>query len=209
MAIREPLTLVLEFDIVSVAPASPQLALEHVRDVLALRLTNRRRLGDIEIRVDLFLADTGRRYFALRSQSAESLSRFYMGFLRAIAIDFLNLPLLRPPALVAEFRETEEQAREDVEAARERLRDALWAHRTVDLDTNEDLGPEVEEEPDAGADMDVASDGAVTSSTEIGWGRVYGYETSSAPMSTEISIENHADIADLADLEGCLDDSDA
>jgi hypothetical protein len=50
--------------------------------------------------------------------------------------------------------------------------------------------------------------GAVTSSTEIPWG---GYESSSPPQSTEVSLENHADIADLAvlaDLEGCLDDAD-
>jgi hypothetical protein len=196
------LSLVLEFDIDSVPPAIRQLALEHLRDVLALRCTNRRPLGDIEMRVDLFLARSGRGYFALRSFNAEVSGRFFMGFLRAILADFVGPePIMRFPPLQSEFRETEAQARDAEEQARLRIVSAQARGVLVSVENDSDIASD--EEP--GSDMSL---GAVTSSTEIPWG---GYESSSPPQSTEVSIENHADIADLADLadlEGCLDDAD-
>jgi hypothetical protein len=143
---------------------------------------------------------------------AQNQGRFYMGFLRAIVTNFVDPDLLvmRPPALVEAFRETYNQAAQDAELARDRINSAWFTRRIVDVDNDEDLpsggGPETsEDESDAGSDMHVASDGAFTSSTDVPWG---GYESESPPVSTEISIENHADIADLADLEGCLDDAD-
>jgi hypothetical protein len=200
------LSLVLEFDIDSVPPTSRQLALAHVRDVFALRCTNRRPLGDIEIRVDLFLVRAGRGYFYLRSHIAESTGQFYMGFLRAILADFVGPePIMRFPPLVSEFRETDEQARDAEEEARLRIVRAQARGVLVSIENDSDIVSDEEpaDESDFGSD---ASD--LTDSTIVPFVND-GVESVATPVSTEVSMENNADIADLADLEGCIDDAAA
>jgi hypothetical protein len=204
------LSLVLEFDIDFVMPPTGERrTLNHLLDVIALRCTNRRPLGDIESRVDLFLARGGRGYWCAQRRFAENEGRFYMGFLRAILADFVGPePIMRFPPLVSSFRETDEQAREAEEEARLRIVSAQRRGVLVNTENDDDIVSDEEpaEESDSGSDMYVASD--FTGST-IDPYMNDGVESVDTPVSTEVSMENHADIADLADLEGCIDDADA
>jgi hypothetical protein len=178
----EVLTLVLEFDIDwGMAATGEQCMLDHMRDVIALRCTNRRRGRDVEIRADLFVARGLRGHFYTTRRLTQNMGRFYMSFLRAIiANNYVDPQLLqmRLPAPVELFRETPGQWLHDAILAGNRLQDAWWGHRTVDLDTHEDLHvavPDFEEFSDATSTTDVPSGG----------------RSSSSP-----------DVADLADLEG-------
>jgi hypothetical protein len=186
----EVLTLVLEFVIDwGMAATGEQCMIDHVRDVIALRCTNRRRGGDVEIRADLFVARGLRGHFYTTRRLTQNMGRFYMSFFRAVIGSYTrtDLLLMRLPAPVELFHETLDQVVHDVILARDRLRDAELAHRIVDLDTNEDLqggAPGSEDESDAGSDVSIV---AATSSTDVPWG---GWSSSSP------------DVADLADLEG-------
>ena len=201
------LSLVLEFDI-SVVSAPLPLAIVHARDVLALRLTNRRPLGSIEVRVDLYLARGGRGYFDMMRFDALYMGRFYMGFLRAILRDFVGPePIMRPPPLVPAFRENEDQAQDAEETARLRIFSALERGVVVNVEDDSDMESvqdEVEEE-EASDFSSYASD--ATCLTMDGSHLDYPLESVATPVSTEVSMENNPDIADLADLEGCLDDA--
>jgi hypothetical protein len=204
----EVMVLVLEFQINFFMDVNGEHRyVDHLRDVIALRCTNRRPLGDLEIRTDLFLARGGMSHFRVARRMAVFQGQYMMGFLRALINDYDRQAMLRPRPM-QQFRETPDQVLDAEIEALDRLHAAQARGVAVDLDSERDLLSSDEEpadESDAGSDMYVASDGAVTSSTEVPWG---GYESESPPVSTEISIENHADIADLADLEGCLDDAD-
>jgi hypothetical protein len=199
------LSLVLEFLIGFVLPPTGERRiLVHLRDVIALRCTNRRPLGDIEIRTDLFLARSGRGYWCAQRRFAENQGRYYMGFLRAIVADFVNAPVMRSPPLVLEFRETDDHAQEAEEEARERILSAQRRGYIVDTENDEDL--ESEEDADDDSDDDsvvVWEDASVsTGSTHAPW-IGDGVESFDTLASTE------TDIANLADLEGCIDDADA
>ena len=201
------LSLVLEFDIDFVMPTTGERrTLDHLLDVIALRCTNRRPLGDIEIRVDLFLARSGRGYWCAQRRFSVNQGRFYMGFLRAILADFVGPePIMRFPPLVSAFRETDEQARDAEEEARLRIVSAQRRGVLVSVEYDSDITSDEEpaDESDSGSD---ASD--LTHSTIEPYDGD-GVESVDTPVSTDVSMENNADIADLADLEGCIDDADA
>jgi hypothetical protein len=202
------LSLVLEFDI-SVVSAPLPLAIVHARDVLALRLTNRRPLGSIEVRVDLYLARGGRGYFNMMRFDALYMGRFYMGFLRAILRDFVGPePIMRSPPLVPAFRENEDQAQDAEETARLRIFSALERGVVVNVEDDSDMESvqdEEEEEEDEVSDFgSYISD--TTCSTMDGSHLDYPLESVVTQVSTEVSMENNADDADLVDLEG-FDDS--
>jgi hypothetical protein len=211
MAATGVLSLVLEFDIDFVMPATGELStLDHLLDVIALRCTNRRPLGNIESRVDLFLARSGRGYWCAQRRFSVNMGRFYMGFLRAILADFVGPePIMRFPPLESSFRETDEQAREAEEEARLRIVSAQARGVLVNVENDSDIASEEEpaDESDFGSD---ASD--LTDSTIVPYDGD-GVESVATPVATEVvsssSMENNADIADLADLEGCIDDADA
>jgi hypothetical protein len=123
-----------------------------------------------------------------------------MGFLRAILADFVGPePIMRFPPLEAAFRETDEQAREAEDVASRRIFSAMERGVLVNVENDSDV--ESVQEPDEASDFGSEASDA-TSLTTAGSHIHYPLESVATPVSTEVSMEVHTDIADLADLEG-------
>jgi hypothetical protein len=207
----EGMVLVLEWQINFILAAhGDQRSVDHLRDVIAMRCIRRIPFPffELEARVDLFLSRGGMSHFRAMRRMAESQGQFAMGFLRALIMDYAPHAMMQPRP-VALFRETELSAVRQVRLALLRIRTAQTLARMVDLDDETDVpvreeGDESSVAEDSDGDMSLAALTDPTIEPYDGDG-VESVDTD----PSEVSMVCHADIADLADLEGCIDDAAA